>query len=212
MSPRGERWSDPFAGMPGRRLFVAVPLPDDAAEAVRSVVDEVRAEPLPAGARDVRWVRLDGLHFTLRFLGPTREDRIEPTAAAVRTVAAAAAGPFDLELGGAGTFPAQGRPRALWIGIAEGADRLGRLATELDAALVAAGWPSEPRPFRPHLTLARSDGVAAGTLVAGRLANVMGDRRIVARVDRLGLFESVTGGGPARYVPVTSEPMAAISG
>jgi RNA 2',3'-cyclic 3'-phosphodiesterase len=212
LSPRGERWSDPFAGMPGRRLFVAVPLPDDAAEAVRSVVDEVRAEPLPAGARDVRWVRLDGLHFTLRFLGPTPEDRIEPTAAAVRAVAVAAAGPFDLELGGAGTFPPQGRPRALWIGIAEGADRLGRLATELDAALVAAGWPSEPRPFRPHLTLARSDGVAAGTLVAGRLASVMADRRIPARVDRLGLFESVTGGGPARYVPVTSESMAAISG
>jgi 2'-5' RNA ligase len=212
LSPRGERWSDPFAGMPGRRLFVAVPLPDDAAAAVRSVVDEVRAEPLPAGARDVRWVRLDGLHFTLRFLGPTPEDRIEPTAAAVRAVAAAAAGPFDLELGGAGTFPPQGRPRALWIGIAEGAERLGRLASELDAALVAVGWPSEPRPFRPHLTLARSDGVAAGTLVAGRLASVMADRRIPARVDRLGLFESVTGGGPARYVPVTSESMAAISG
>jgi 2'-5' RNA ligase len=212
LSPRGERWSDPFAGMPGRRLFVAVPLPDDAAEAVRSVVDEVRAEPLPAGARDVRWVRLDGLHLTLRFLGPTPDGRIEPTAAAVRAVAASAAEPFDLELGGAGTFPRQGRPRALWIGIAEGAERLGRLAIELDAALVAAGWPSEPRPFRPHLTLARSDGVAAGTLVAGRLADAMSDRRIPVRIDRLGLFESVTGGGPARYVPVTSEPMGAMSG
>jgi 2'-5' RNA ligase len=212
LSPRGERWSDPFAGMPGRRLFVAVPLPDDAAEAVRSVVDEVRAEPLPAGARDVRWVRLDGLHLTLRFLGPTPDGRIEPTAAAVRAVAASAAEPFDLELGGAGTFPPQGRPRALWIGIAEGAERLGRLATELDSALVAAGWPSEPRPFRPHLTLARSDGVAAGTLVAGRLADAMSDRRIPVRIDRLGLFESVTGGGPARYVPVTSEPMGAMSG
>jgi len=212
LSPRGERWSDPFAGLPGRRLFVAVPLPDAAAAAVRAVVDEVRAVPLPDGARDVRWVRLDGLHFTLRFLGPTPDARIAPTAAAVRAVAASAVEPFDLELGGAGTFPPHGRPRALWIGIIEGADQLGRLATELEAALVAAGWPSEPRPFRPHLTLARSDGVAAGTLVAGRLASAMADRRIPVRIDRLGLFESVTGGGPARYVPVTSEPMGAISG
>lgn len=212
MSPRGERWSDPFAGMPGRRLFVAVPLPDDTAEAVRSVVDDVRAQPLPTGARDVRWVRLDSLHFTLRFLGPTPDDRIEPTASAVRAVAAATAGPFHLELGGAGTFPPQGRPRALWIGIGDGADGLGRLATELDGALVAAGWPSEPRPFRPHLTLARSDGVAAGTLVAGRLASVMADRRIPVRIDRIGLFESVTGGGPARYVPVTSEPLGGMPG
>ena len=204
MSPRGERWSDPFAGMAGRRLFIAVPLPDDAVEAVRSIVDQVRAEPLPEGARDVRWVRLDGLHLTLRFLGPTPEDRIEPTQDALQAAAAAAAGPIDIELGGAGTFPPEGRPRALWIGITQGAEALGRLARELDMGLGAAGWPSDHRPFRPHLTLARSDGVAAGTLVARRLAGAMADHRIPVRVDRLALFESVTGGGPARYVPVAS--------
>lgn len=210
MSPRGERWSDPFAGMPGRRLFIAVPLPDDAAEAVRSVVDEVRGMPLPDGARDVRWVRLDGLHLTLRFLGPTPQDRIAPTSAALHAVAAAAARPIDIELGGAGTFPPEGRPRALWLGIVEGAEALGALARRLDTELVAAGWASDHRPFRPHLTLARSDGVAAGQLVAGRLAGLMADRRIPVRIDRLGLFESVTGGGPARYVPVTSSSLGAM--
>jgi 2'-5' RNA ligase len=210
LSPRGERWTDPFAGMPGRRLFIAVPLPEDAAEAVRSVVDDVRAEPLPAGARDVRWVRLDGLHLTLRFLGPTPEERVERTADAVRAVAEAAAGPIAMELGGAGTFPPQGRPRALWLGIVEGAEALGDLATQLDAALTSAGWPSDHRPFRAHLTLARSDGVAAGPLVADRLARTMSERRIPVLVDRLGLFESVTGGGPARYVPVASAPLGAM--
>ena len=211
MSPRGERWTDPFAGMPGRRLFIAAPLPDDAAEAVRSVVDEVRAAPLPAGARDVRWVRLDGLHLTLRFLGPTPEDREEGTAAAVREVAQAAAGPIAMELGGAGTFPPHGRPRALWLGIVEGAEALGDLAAQLDTSLAAAGWPSEHRPFRPHLTLARSDGVAVGPLVADRLAHAMAERRIPVVIDRLALFESVTGGGPARYVPVASSQLGVMS-
>lgn len=211
MSPRGERWTDPFAGMPGRRLFIAVPLPDDAAEAVRSVVDEVRAEPLPAGARDVRWVRLDGLHLTLRFLGPTPEDRVEGTATAVREVAQAAAGPIAMELAGAGTFPPHGRPRALWLGIVQGAEALGDLATQLDTTLAVAGWPSEHRPFRPHLTLARSDGVAVGPLVADRLVNAMAERRIPVVIDRLALFESVTGGGPARYVPVASSQLGVMS-
>lgn len=211
MSPRGERWVDPFAGMPGRRLFVAVPLPEDAAEAVRSIVDEVRAEPLPAGARDVRWVRLDGLHLTLRFLGPTPEDRQAATTAAVRGVAAGAAGPMAIELGGAGTFPPHGRPRALWIGIADGADALTQVAADLDVALAQVGWATEHRPFSPHLTLARSDGVAVGPLVAGRLQGVMADRRIPVTIDRLGLFESVTGGGPARYVPVTLANLGARS-
>jgi 2'-5' RNA ligase len=115
-----------------------------------------------------------------------------------------------MELGGAGTFPPQGRPRALWLGIVEGAEALGDLATQLDAALTSAGWPSDHRPFRAHLTLARSDGVAAGPLVADRLARTMSERRIPVLVDRLGLFESVTGGGPARYVPVASAPLGAM--
>jgi 2'-5' RNA ligase len=210
LSPCQGRWTDPFAGMPGRRLFIAVPLPDDAADAVRSVVDEVRAEPLPAGARDVRWVRLDGLHLTLRFLGPTPEDRVAATAAAVSEVAEAAAGPIAMELGGAGTFPPHGRPRALWLGIVQGTEQLGDLAAQLDTALAAAGWPSEHRPFRPHLTLARSDGVAVGPLVADRLVNAMAERRIPALIDRLALFESLTGGGPARYVPVASSNLGAM--
>lgn len=210
MKPGRERRGDPYAGVPGRRLFVAAALPEDAAEAVRSIVDEVRAEPLPEGARDVRWVRLDGLHLTLRFLGPTTEDRVEPTADAVRRAAFEAAGPIQLELGGAGTFPARGRPRALWIGIATGVEGLENLAAELNAALTDAGWERDDRPFRAHLTLARSDGVPAGMLVADRLRKVMADRRIGARVDAIGLFESVTGGGPARYVPVTFAPLGAM--
>jgi 2'-5' RNA ligase len=198
--------------MPGRRVFIAVPLPEDAAAAVRSIVDGVRAEPLPAGARDVRWVRLDGLHLTLRFLGPTPDDRLEQVAAAVQAVAQAAPGPISMELGGAGTFPPEGRPRALWLGIVDGAEALGRLAASINAELTAAGWPADQRPFRPHLTLARSDGVAAGPLVAGRLVDAMADRRLPVRIETLGLFESVTGGGPARYVPVTSARLGAMPG
>ena len=42
----------------------------------RTVVDRVRSAGVPGGGRDVRWVRLDGLHLTLRFLGPTLDARI----------------------------------------------------------------------------------------------------------------------------------------
>ena len=199
---------DPHAGVPGRRLFVGVPLPDVTAAAVASVVDAVREQPLPPGARDVRWVRLDGLHLTLRFLGPAPEQLVGATTAAVRMAAEAAAGPIDLELVGAGAFPRPDRPRTLWIGIAGDLEALTTLAYGAEAALVEAGWPAEPRPFRPHLTLARSDGIPVGALVAQRLADAMRDRSIACRVDRVGLFESVTGGGPARYVPLVLEPLS----
>lgn len=205
---RQQRGGDPYAGVPGRRLFVGVALPEEATAAVREVVETVRAMPLPNGARDVRWVRLDGLHLTLRFLGPTPEALLPPTIAAVETVAADAAGPITIELSGTGTFPSGRRPRTLWIGIDDGVAALAALAAQTESALVGVGWPPDDRPFRPHLTLARSDGVAVGPLVAGRLAAAMGDRRIRATIDRVGLFESVTGGGPARYEPVTIRNLA----
>jgi 2'-5' RNA ligase len=83
-----------------------------------------------------------------------------------------------------------------------GSEPLGRLAAQVDAALVARGWPAETRPFRAHLTLARSDGVAAGAQIGARLQQAAEALEIGARIDRIGLFESLTGGGPARYVPL----------
>ncbi len=165
--------------------------------------------PLPDGARDVRWVRLDGLHLTLRFLGPTEPERIEPTIVAIDRVGRSAGGPFEIELAGAGSFPAGRRPRTIWIGLTGGQEALAELAAVTEAALVDAGWQPEPRPFRPHLTLARSDGVAVGPLVAGRLVETMADRPIRCTLDRIGLFESVTGGGPARYVPLVLRGLGA---
>ncbi len=194
------RRGDPYAGIPGRRIFVAVPLPDDAREAIERLVARVRAGGAP-GEREVRWVRLDGIHVTLRFLGPTLEPRIPDAAAAIRATAAAVA-PFEVALDGAGAFPGLVRPRALWIGIGDGAGRLAELAAQLGSELVARGWPADERPFRAHLTLARSDGVAAGARTAEGLIGAAADLRVRWTVDRIALFESVTGGGPARYIPL----------
>ena len=138
---------------------------------------------------------------TSRFLGPTLDDRVQPATDALRTAAAAVA-PFDVSIGGAGAFPSPGRPRALWLGIRTGTEELVELARVVDAELTTAGWTFEPRPLSPHLTLARSDGVPAGAAIGGRLATVAADLDIRFRADRIGLFESLTGGGPARYVPL----------
>jgi RNA 2',3'-cyclic 3'-phosphodiesterase len=186
---------------PGRRLFVAVPLPTEATDALVGVVDEIRALAIQGRGRDVRWVRMDGLHLTLRFLGPTMEDRVAPTVEAVRA-AATSIRPFEIVLGRAGAFPSEARPRAIWVDVIGGAEQLGIAASIVDASLATAGWDIEERPFRPHLTLARSDGVRAGSAVAATLIERARDLRISCAVDRIGLFESLTGGGPARYEPL----------
>ncbi len=168
---------------------------------VTAMVERVRESGAADGGRDVRWVRLDGLHLTLRFLGPTLEHRIGAVLDAVR-VAAAAVQPFDITIGGAGTFPNDARPRALWLGIRSGGEDLATLAAAVDRELVDAGWPTEAKPFRAHLTLARADGVPAGPRVAARLKEAAASLRISCSIDRIGVFESLTGGGPARYEPI----------
>jgi 2'-5' RNA ligase len=204
---RRPRW--PGADLPGRRVFVAAPLPANVSAEVTAVVDRVRESSAAGGGRDVRWVRLDGLHLTLRFLGPTLEDRIGAVLGAVRRVGADAH-PFEIVIGGAGTFPNDARPRALWLGLRSGGEDLAELAASVERALVETGWPPEPKPFRAHLTLARADGVPAGSRVAARLIQAAAGLRITCPIDRIGLFESLTGGGPARYEPIELVRLGAI--
>lgn len=191
---------------PGRRLFVAVPIPAAAREAITGLVEGVRAAANPA-ARDVRWVRLDGLHLTLRFLGPTAEEAVAGIAAAVDRTAARLH-PFDVVIGGGGAFPSAERPRAIWLGIDDGSAELSSAATALDDELAELGFERPDRPFRAHLTLARSDGVRAGPAVARRLIEAARTVRQPFRAEALVLFESHTGGGPSRYVPLHEVALA----
>jgi 2'-5' RNA ligase len=186
------------------RLFVAVPLTDDATAAVAEVVESIRAGE-PEG-RGVRWVRLEGLHLTLRFLGPTPDDRVADLAAAVESVARDAE-PFTITIRGAGSFPPTGRPRTIWLDIRDGVESLEGLASRLDDRLADLGWDRDRRPFRAHLTLARADGVRAGPATVAALTAAAADLAIESRIDRMILFESITGSGRARYLERAASPL-----
>jgi RNA 2',3'-cyclic 3'-phosphodiesterase len=202
--PDRDRWRPPEPEVEGPRLFIAVPLAEDARAAVEALVGDVQAE-VEAAAREprsqVRWVRMDGLHLTLRFLGPTDPSRVQALSSAVDD-AAAATEPFDVSIRGSGAFPSAARPRTLWLGIDDGHDELEALAARLADRLAEDGWRRDDRPFRAHLTLARSDGRREGPLVARTLASRAAGFSARFPAQRLVLFESVTGGGPARYVVV----------
>jgi 2'-5' RNA ligase len=95
--------------------------------------------------RDLRWNRPEQRHLTLKFFGavPDAEALAEFVADSVRPRA-----PFTLSLGGGGAFPNPRRASVLWLGVQQGTDALGDLA---------APFAADDRPFRAHLTLARSD-------------------------------------------------------
>jgi len=134
------------------RLFAAVELSDDARAAITAEQQRI-ATALGAVARSLRFVRAAHMHLTLAFIGEIAEVRAGPIVEVMSGDIAQA--PFQLVFGGVGTFPPDGAPRVLWLGVVQGAQEITELGALVARRLVAVGVAVEPRPFRPHLTLAR---------------------------------------------------------
>ncbi|MBM3469685.1 MAG: RNA 2',3'-cyclic phosphodiesterase [Armatimonadetes bacterium] len=132
------------------RTFIAVELSDES----RRLVAEIQERLRTAGAA-LRWVRPENLHYTLSFLGEIPAAQVARAVVATRNAAGRIV-PFQVYIGGLGAFPSLERPQVVWVGCTEGAEALGRLAGEVKAALDRERLPSDPKPFRPHLTLGRA--------------------------------------------------------
>jgi RNA 2',3'-cyclic 3'-phosphodiesterase len=128
---------------------VAIEIPDAVREAVAGAIAPWR-DRFP----NARWAPRENWHVTLKFLGRT----FPRLAGWVGEQVAASAGdavPFETELLGLGAFPSATRARVLWAGLDDRAGRMAEIALALDAALSREFTP-EARPFRPHVTVARS--------------------------------------------------------
>jgi 2'-5' RNA ligase len=129
------------------RLFVALEIPSGVREKLAAMLETLRAI-----SKEPRWVRLENLHVTLKFLGEIRDtklDAVRTTLAQIRSEQA-----VKLEFRGLGFFPNEKHPRVFWAGI-EASTNLAELAGDVDGAMEKLGIPREQRSFSPHLTLAR---------------------------------------------------------
>lgn len=135
--------------MEGRiRAFIAVEIPPEAV----ARLDPLLADLASLG-RDLKVVKRENLHFTLKFLGNIGSDMIGSVGDCMSSASGLLG--FEIAIGGFGAFPNSHRPRVLWIGVKDGQDRMIQLAEDLDAALSELGFERE-RNHVPHLTLARN--------------------------------------------------------
>lgn len=132
--------------MKSRRLFFALWLDEPAARAAHRAACEV-AERIGG-----RVMRPESLHLTLAFLGNTPEERIAPLLDLAETLAASAPA-FTLQLDYLGYWP---RKHLVWASCQRLVAPLGGLAGGLDEQLRAHDFPTDPRPFHPHVTLLRN--------------------------------------------------------
>ena len=112
------------------------------------------ARPVRERTFPVKWVRPEALHLTLKFLGDVDEAR-EPSLRAALGQVCNDARPVTLHIEGFGVFPDFRRPRVVWAGVAPDPG-LELLQHRVEQAFGPLGFPTEGKPFRPHLTLGRA--------------------------------------------------------
>jgi len=180
------------------RTFIAIPLPSPLLEKLTALQRKLEKQVPP---RSVRWVRVEGIHLTLKFLGDTSTGRLSDIKQALATVARhAPACTFTVE--GLGCFPNPRRPRVVWVGVQEPTGRLAALQEAIEKVLIPFGYPPEGRGFTPHLTLGRirrrtprGDVARAGKIVASTMVELLAE----VPADHFALIRSVLKPTGAEY-------------
>ena len=121
------------------RAFIAFPLPRKVLDCLAGVQHCLVTQGIRA-----RWVRPEGMHLTLKFLGRLASEKVDAVTAILDTVAGHYA-PLQLTARGLGGFPHRSRPRVLWAGIEGENERLGCLQQVIETGLAPLGWPKEKR-------------------------------------------------------------------
>src|SRR5438045_1054650 len=115
------------------RLFLAIDLPVEikakASEVVRDLASALRSEKV-----EIKWVRPEQFHFTLKFLGECPEEQV-PVLAQALEAAFTEIEPFSVRTGEVGAYPDKGPLRVIWLGLQEGEAPMADLARRTDGAL-----------------------------------------------------------------------------
>jgi len=175
------------------RLFIAI----DLGEEVRTAVSSQLAKLQPL-APNAKWVRVEGMHVTLAFLGYIDDDRV-PQVKDIAEEVASRHGRVSLSVEGIGGFGSSTRPRVLWLGLTGDIAALAALKSDLEERLAPLGYEPEKRPFKPHLTLARARMPSGDPALARCIGSCRTSSFGRAQVDRLIIFRSDLSPKGARY-------------
>jgi 2'-5' RNA ligase len=176
------------------RAFVALAPPEAQRAELGAYLEGCRA-----AAPGFRWVAPESVHLTLRFLGRVEAPVLADLSARLREIRHP---PFEMGLEGLGTFGGR-RPSVIWLGLSAGREPAAALSRAVEAECAAAGLGPEPRPFRPHLTLARARERSGAPLPELPPPPVLAAWTATEMI----LFESRLGDGPPVYTPLERFPL-----
>ncbi|MSP59654.1 MAG: RNA 2',3'-cyclic phosphodiesterase [Myxococcales bacterium] len=187
------------------RAFLAVNFP---LAVTRRVVDEVAAmaPAVAASGWKVAWVPAANLHVTLKFFGMIERASVEAITGRLNRELAQR-GPLEMEARGIGAFPNPAHPRVLWAGVH--ATGIAALQQDVEKWMEDLGFPREPRPFHPHVTLGKVK--EPGTTQAVEwLPAILAPREQASlgsgRASEVVIYESLTRRAGSEYIVLSRVP------
>lgn len=186
------------------RAFIAVEIPLEVRQAVTNATSDLQKR---IGSL-VRWVSMENMHLTLKFLGDISPSNVDIMTQMIRAETDLF-NCFDLRFGGLGSFPNLKRPRVIYIGIQAPA-ALETLQRGIDSASRRLGYESEERGFSPHLTIGRVKQNVTSTeqqTIRRALEETKIDALGTARVDSVHLYKSDLKPSGSVYTRLYSAPL-----
>ena len=188
------------------RAFIAVEIPLELRESVCNAITPLQKALGPV----VRWVPIENMHLTLKFLGDVSPANVEMLSQMLRAEADLFQC-FELRLSGLGSFPNAKRPRVIYLGIQAPAT-LEALRRGIEAACRRLGYESEERGFAPHLTIGRVKQASRVTpaeqqTIRSALEQTRIDSLGTARVDLVHLYKSDLHSTGSVYTRLCSAPL-----
>lgn len=196
------------------RTFVAIGLPEEIIAVLTETQQRLqraaeRRGLLPRALSAIRWVAPEGMHLTLKFLGATPASQVPLIVERLQAELAPLA-PFTLRLGGFHAFPSLHVPRVLFVEVDGDRAALFSCQAAVEAALRPLGYPSEERPYVPHLTLARV-GERVGLVDKRLLGEVVSRAKpppaLPFAVESVHLMQSELHPTGARYTRLATVPL-----
>jgi 2'-5' RNA ligase len=187
------------------RAFIAIDLPSSLQEPLEKQTSRLRQA---LGDDLVRWVPIENMHLTLKFLGNIAATHLG-FIKQMMAQAAESIPQFDLTINGLGSFPNPKRIRVIWAGIQAG-NGLATLQREIEAGAVRLGYERDGRPFSPHLTLGRvRQGVDATNMQRIRDALTLQQPRgfSPAKINSVHLYRSDLHTDGSVYTKLFSAPL-----
>ncbi|MCJ7545314.1 MAG: RNA 2',3'-cyclic phosphodiesterase [Deltaproteobacteria bacterium] len=191
--------------MAGWRSFIAVELSKEIAAGVRRIQGGLRER-----LAGVSWVRPEGIHLTLKFLGDVDPERIEGIASTSEEYVKAIA-PFTIGIRGCGGFPNPRNPRVIWIGVDDPSGQLKELQAKVEQGMEEMGITREARGYTPHLTIGRLRSGKGKGDVAQAFEAMKGCDLGTMEVREICLFRSQLKPTGAEYTKLKVIPLSGMS-